>query len=99
MNRYIRVGWRHNNSEDPVTLYSELDEASWELRKVEVYSDGRMGYAAENVEFGGARLGTVPVPPLFEIECEPEFDPAEISADAFESVWRAATGQGAHPRK
>jgi hypothetical protein len=90
--KYIRVGWSHENPAYPVLLYSELDRDSWEVRKVEVYSDGRMGHAAHNSACGGTKLGIVPTPPLAEIASDPQFDPAEISAEEFESIWNKATG-------
>lgn len=84
---YIRVRWLHNHPETPVLLYSELDEQRFELRKVEVYGDGRCGYADQLEEVGGSGLGTVPVPGLSEIASDPEFEPAEIEQAEFERIW------------
>jgi len=33
--KYIKVSWRHVHAEEPVLLYSELDDLHWETRKVE----------------------------------------------------------------
>ena len=43
--RYLRVHWNHNHPDEPVAMYSELDDQSWELRKVEFFPDGRIGHA------------------------------------------------------
>lgn len=42
---YLRVEWVHDIPNEPVILFSELDDEMWELRKVEVYRDGTAGYA------------------------------------------------------
>jgi hypothetical protein len=85
--KYIRVGWKHQNPDMPVLLYSELDASRWEVRKVEVFRNGRCGYASAEGSSGGTRLGQVPVPTLSEIALDPEFDPEEISREEFEKVW------------
>ena len=48
--KYLFVRWKHPNPEDPTLLYSELNEDRWEVRKVEVYADGRLGYADNDKE-------------------------------------------------
>lgn len=84
---YIRVKWKHTSSDEPVLLYSELDMDRYELRKVEIYLDGRKGYASATEEKAGTRLGDQPVPPLAEIALDDEFEPVEISKEEFETVW------------
>jgi hypothetical protein len=86
--RYIAVEWRHDDPDDPVTLYSELDEEQWEVRKVEVCRDGRCGFADSKIESGGTGLGQLPVPPFNEIVADPQFVLREISPEEFEEVWR-----------
>jgi hypothetical protein len=36
---YIKVFWKHQHRDEPVELYSELDDGRWEVRKVEVSRD------------------------------------------------------------
>ena len=84
---YIRVKWLHSNSEEPVLLYSELDDLRWETRKVEIFADGRIGFAGPNEASEDTGLGLAPVPPLHEIAADPEFEPAEITQQEFEEVW------------
>jgi hypothetical protein len=43
--QYIKVVWKHDHPEEPIVLYSELDEDRWEVRKVEVFRVGSAGYA------------------------------------------------------
>lgn len=85
--RYIKVKWNHSNPQMPVTLYSEIDDAGWELRKVEIFRDGSVGYASAAESRGDTGLGLVPIPPILEIAKDPAFEPSEITAKEFEEVW------------
>jgi hypothetical protein len=42
---YIKVKWSHSFPDEPILLYSELDRERCEIRKVEAFPGGRMGYA------------------------------------------------------
>lgn len=85
--QYIKVRWLHDDPDEPVLLYSELDEERWEVRKVEIYRDGRHELACDWLVTGTTRLGEVPVPPLEEIAADPEFEPTEITKEEFEEAW------------
>ena len=54
---YIKVEWIHSHADEPTLLYSELDQARWEKRKVEVFADGHCGYASSTESAGFTRLG------------------------------------------
>jgi hypothetical protein len=88
--RYVRIRWIHAHEDEPVELYSELDSASCERRKVEVFSDGRMGYAGADESCNGTMLGLEPVPPIGEIASDPQFEPEEISRAEFETILKTA---------
>jgi len=85
--RYLRVQWIHSHPDDPVMLYSELDDTGWEMRKVEMFQDGRIGFASLSEATPGTELGEKPVPALEAIAADPQFKPAWISHDEFEKVW------------
>ena len=85
--KYIRVKWNHKHQDEPVLLYSELDAERWEKRKVEVFRDGRCGYASADESCGSTQLGEEPIPPLAEIASDPQFEPVEIVEQEFEEVW------------
>jgi hypothetical protein len=89
---YLKVKWNHAFPDDPIWLYSELDESRWEVRKVEIFADGRMGYADKSGDAEGTGLGEEPIPELEDIAADPQFEPSAISAVEFENVWRAAVG-------
>ncbi|ARU62737.1 hypothetical protein CBW65_18515 [Tumebacillus avium] len=86
----MKCEWLHDDENDPILIYSEMDDERYEVRKIEFYRDGRYGYAYEAVEVGGSGLGEVPVPTIEEI-AEDEFGhfvPMKISKEDFEKVWK-----------
>jgi len=40
--QYLKVRWIHPSQEDPVVLLSELDSDRYEVRKIEIFADGRI---------------------------------------------------------
>lgn len=89
---YIKVKWVHEEKDDPILLYSEIDAERWGKRKVEVFYDDRCGYASASESSGSTRLGKDPVPSLAEITSDPEFEPSEITKEEFEEVWMKCRG-------
>ncbi len=93
--RYIKCEWLHEHPEEPVLLYSELNDDRYEVRKVERYVDGRTGFSSPAAESLGTLLGSVPVPEIAEINADRQFRCVEIARSEFEQVWQAAAGTGA----
>ncbi len=85
--RYLLVRWIHSSANEPVELYSEIDDAGWETRKVEVFPDGTIGFAGPTEATVSTELGEKPIPPLEEIAADPQFQPVEISKEEFERIW------------
>ena len=90
---YIKVKWIHALSDEPVLLYSELDGDHWEVRKIEIFADERMGYASSSVSVGSTRLGEEPLPSLQQIASDPQFEPAAITQSEFDAIWAEATAR------
>ncbi|MFZ5968241.1 MAG: DUF6881 domain-containing protein [Bacillota bacterium] len=90
--KYLMVGWFHNFSDEPITIYSEIDEQRNEVRKIELFKAGKIGYATEEVEFGGSGLSECPLPEIEEIAADPQFKPVEITKEEFEEVWNGNKG-------
>jgi hypothetical protein len=88
---YLKVIWHHRLAEEPVELFSEVDDNRMELRKVDVYRDGRHDFANHARSTGTTRLSEGPLPSVEEIAAQPEFTPAMIDAAEFEKVWLRAT--------
>ncbi|MET2523852.1 DUF6881 domain-containing protein [Ralstonia pseudosolanacearum] len=87
---YVCVRWIHAIPSEPVFIYSEIDPDNFELRKVEVYADGRMGFSDGTNFAGESMLSTEPLPSLQEISTDPQFVPGEITQEEFEMMWSAA---------
>ncbi len=83
---YFRAKWKHSFDNEPVWFYSELDDARWEVRKVEIYQDGDKNFASAH-EKRGADLGLEPIPPSEEIASQSEFEVYDTSKEEFERVW------------
>lgn len=85
--KYISVKWKHSLQEEPVCILVELDDDRREVRKIEVFPDGRFGFADAHSEIGGTRFGTEKIPALSEIASDLQFDPKEITKQEFEQLW------------
>jgi hypothetical protein len=92
-NSHIRVRWLHSSPDDPIDFWSELDIDREEVRKVEIWADGRVGYASYAGEVGGTRLGEIAVPSLNEINLDPQFQAEAVAKADFESRWIDAIGK------
>ena len=88
--RYVRVRWVHQFEDSPIDLYSEVDDQSQEVRKVEVFANGLMQFADQEQQTGDTWLGDEPFPTIEEIAEDPQFLPAMIDRDEFERVWKIA---------
>lgn len=85
--RYVKVTWYQDFPDEPVFYFSELGEDGYEIRKVQLFRDGRSGYADEGHETAGVGLSEISFPSVEEISSQAEFDAEEISAEEFERVW------------
>jgi Domain of unknown function (DUF6881) len=89
MRRYLMVTWHHDFPDEPVTLLSEIEHGE-EIRKIEKYKDGRIGYAGADVATGSTVLSETLMPFEDEIAADPQFSVHPISAAEFEKQWRLA---------
>ena len=85
--RYQHVVWTHDFHDEPVSLWSGLDDHGMEMRKVEVFRDGRPRRAPPSARDAGTRLGELPVPPIDEINRDPQFRARLVDEAAFEIEW------------
>jgi hypothetical protein len=87
--RYMKVAWYHDFADEPVWLYSEIVEDR-ETRRVDVFRDGRLGFADEDREAHGSGLAEVPMPRPEDLDGLAEFSAAAIDRAEFERLWRQA---------
>lgn len=92
--KYIRVEWKHADPNTPIVLYSELDDGRMEVRKIEIFNDGIIGYASADSRKGDTMLGLVPVPELVIIAKDSQFAPIEITQGEFEAMWSRRDSRG-----
>lgn len=62
----------------------------YEIRKIEVFRDGRLEYADEHREAGATILSEEPVGTVEKIAAQEEFRPQVISEQVFEEAWARA---------
>ena len=62
--KYIRLKWNHTNPDEPVWIFSELDDTGKEVRKIECFRNGFCDVANSEVRSGTAALTTLPLPDL-----------------------------------
>ena len=86
--KYVRVDSTHQQVDQPVMLYSELDESRFEVRKVEIFPNGHADWASAERPNGHTRRETMP-----ELrDVAKRFEPVEISREEFEWVWKRWVG-------
>ncbi len=85
---YLKVEWIHGWDDEPIVIYSEIDGRRREIRKIEVFRNGRVGYAVGKVAQGGTLLSETPLPPLYSIASDRQFKPHKITQQSFEQVWK-----------
>jgi len=88
---YLKVRWLHDFPEEPKLLLSELDVDRYEIRKVELFGDGRLGFASSEASFGGTELGEGPIPMEGQISQDPQFVVERTDLEEFEALWLKAT--------
>jgi hypothetical protein len=91
---YILVEWMHKFDDEPNEIYSEIDETRNEIRKIEIFKNGKIGYATESFGFGGSCLSECPLPEIEEIAKDSQFRTIRISREEFEAVWNKNVFEG-----
>lgn len=86
--QFLKVERIHEFEDEPYVIYAELDNERYEIRKLELYRKGKIGYATQTTEYEGSILAEHPYPPIEEIASDPEFIPIQISEEQFEEIWK-----------
>ena len=85
--RYIDVHWKHESNAYPIRLVSEVGTDNFEIRKLEFFSNGTVGYATEMHNSKATELGIDIVPNIEEINSDPIFTGKVISKLEFDKLW------------
>jgi len=91
-NTFVHVHRSHVNVEEPSDLYSEIDRDRCEVRRVEVFLNGRFGYANAKGAFGNTKLEEHLPIALDEGGNKTELQREEITRLEFEAIWDKALG-------
>src|SRR5829696_4147222 len=83
--KYVRVDSMNRQPDEPVMLYSELDERRFEIRKVEIFPNFLAGWASVDRVCGPTQLRRDAMPELRDVA--KQLEPVEISREEFEWVW------------
>lgn len=85
---YVLLEWSHKWDDEPVQIWSELDDQRCETRKIEVFSHGfRLTYDHEDPR-SAAGLADVPFPEdLRKLNAAGPFHASSVSQSDFEGLW------------
>lgn len=86
---WIRGEW-DSGPEEPIILHSALNAERFEVRKLEEFRDGRVGFAGEFARSVLTELGTEAVPPIDEINTSSELEVVSISRAELDKAWFSA---------
>ena len=78
--RYLQIKWIHSNPHEPVEFYYELENAHTVSRSIQVFLDGSSVYN----HYG---LNEATIPPLDEINLDPQLCGSEITDEEFTTAW------------
>lgn len=86
--------WLDAPPDEPVDWYDELDPERWSIRCVRRFRDGSLKARSYASADWRSQMPEAPIPPLEEINENPEFRAREISQDEFEVAWKEAIRSG-----
>lgn len=84
---FLRVEWLHDFHDEPILIYSETDELRYEIRKIEMFRDGKVCFATKETETGDTILSELPLPSFDDIRSDPQFIPSIITEEEFFEIW------------
>lgn len=85
--RYIDVNWFHEFQSEPYRYISEIDEDNNEIRRLEFFLDGSIGYASKRDSSSLTSLSVHKIPDIEEINAEEGYQGYVIDQADFEELW------------
>jgi hypothetical protein len=89
---YHRLIWTHSFPDDPIEIWSEIGGNRAEIRKLELFRDGRTGYANLITSSGGSQLCDQKMLLSGEVEKDADLELLEITKQQFEEMWAEKVG-------
>lgn len=92
--QYLKVEWLHDFHDEPFLFFGELNtdlqcDGLNEIRKIEIFKDGTMGYASSKEEYHCLSSASH-WPTKEEIEQDPQFKVHVITQQEFDLLWLKA---------
>lgn len=88
---FLKIEFINYNSSDLCDFtYSEIGEDRYEIRKIDIWKNGKIEFAFDDIEYGNTFLGIEPMPSLEVLNYEDKWGKTiaqEISFKEFEQVW------------
>jgi hypothetical protein len=94
---WIKIDWINTYEDEPYVIFMELTDDRQNTRKIELYKNGKIGYAIGEIEINGVRLNEEKFPTVNEynilnLEQHPTDDDevllaSNIGKDEFEDLW------------
>lgn len=90
---YLKVEWIHDFVDEPYLIYGELNSELEEIRKIEAFRSGKLGYAHIDGTECNCLLSECSWSNKDEIESDPQFKVFTITQKEFENIWTEAVNQ------
>ncbi len=87
---YQKVAWNHDSPKFPIEILSELDHERYEMRKIELFRDGRINLAGPEGTPSEEYLSENPFPSDEIIAKQPHLKLLPTSKEEFEQLWQVA---------
>ncbi|MUZ66386.1 DUF6881 domain-containing protein [Agrobacterium vitis] len=84
---YMHVKCDFDHEDQPIEIYSEMDDDRNEIRKVHFFSNGECEIASKYFETVYTGLSSEPLPSVEEINADGQFFARLISSHEFEIQW------------
>jgi len=85
--KYVHIQWVHDQPDAPTDIYAELDDNRMEVRKVEMFNDGSIGYALEGVSTQSTSLRPSPLPYVSQLNQDPKAMARDMDWHEFDDLW------------
>jgi hypothetical protein len=93
---FVSVEWRAAGPGQPQTYLDEIDDKRWSVRCIRIFADGT-NHAFHGTSYKWRdQMPEAPIPPLAEINVDPQFVARRISKQEFEKIWKEVYGHNQH---
>jgi hypothetical protein len=89
---FVSVEWRGASPDQPQIYLDEIDDKRWSIRCIRIFTDGtKHAFHGSSYKWRDQMPETA-IPPLAEINTDPQFVGRRISREVFEKTWNEVYG-------